>query len=380
MVKIYKKAILPLGFKASGIAAGIKKSGNLDLALFYSELPAKVSCKATTNKIQAAPIKINNLYLKTNKSFCAIIANSGNANAFCGAAGLRDSRAMTQAAARALSVKSESVLVASTGIIARRLPVIKIKKAIPDLAGSLSRDGIDKAVKAIMTTDKIAKKITASFSVGSKKITICGIAKGAGMIAPNMATMLSFIFTDANITQGSLNRALGIATENSFNCITVDGCMSTNDTVIMLANQAAGNSAIDKGKPFDLFLRALNIVCLSLAKLIIQDAEGATKFIRIKVEKARSFSEAKKIALGVANSNLFKTAMYASSSNVIGRIAASVGASGVNVKENDLKIGFSSLNKRNVDINISVGKGKFSAIIYTSDLTHEYVKINAEYN
>jgi len=379
-VKIYKKAILPLGFKANALSSGIKKSGKLDLALFYSAAPAKACCKITTNKIKAAPIKVNSGYLKNNHKFHAIIVNSGNANAFCGDNGLNDAKEMTRLAASALFINNESVLVASTGIIGKRLPILKVRMAMSELVKGLSRKGIDKAKKAIMTTDKFVKEITASFYLGGRKITVCGIAKGAGMISPQMATLLAFVFTDADITQGALKRALSEAVRGSFNSITVDGCMSTNDTIILLANQAAGNEVIDQGKPFELFLGALKAVCLELAQMIVQDGEGATKFICIKVEKAKSRAEAKKIALSIANSNLFKIAMYASSPNILGRIVASVGASGIDVKEDNLKIKFTPLSKKNVDINVSVGRGKSSAIIYTSDLTHEYVKINAEYN
>ncbi|MFA5144953.1 MAG: bifunctional glutamate N-acetyltransferase/amino-acid acetyltransferase ArgJ [Candidatus Omnitrophota bacterium] len=378
-MKIYKQAVLPKDFKANGIACGIKKSHKLDLALFYSNVPAKASCKFTANKILAAPVRINKRYLKNNKSFRAIIANSGNANCFTGDIGIKDARLSTELLAGVLNIKKESLLVASTGIIGRRLPVRKIKAGIPKLVAGLSSQGIDKAKSAILTSDTFAKGIAVKFQIGRQVVTICGVAKGAGMIAPNMATMLAFILTDAKITQRALDKALSICVDNSFNCITVDGCMSTNDSVMMLANGAADNPLIDKGKYFDLFTRAAGLVCLELAKMVIRDAEGATKFIRIKVEKARDRAEAKIAALSVANSNLFKTAMYGENPN-FGRIAAAIGASGIDIKEKDLKIKVSPLNKKEINVSISINRGKSSVVVYTSDLAPGYIKINAEYN
>jgi len=379
-VKIYKKAILPLGFQANGIAAGIKRAGKLDLALLYSAIPAKAACLFTSNKVQAAPIRINKSYLKKNKDYRAIIVNSGNANCFTGNPGLKDAEETTRILARAIDVKRDSVLVASTGIIGKRLPLLKIRKSIPGLVKGLSRYGIDKAKKAILTTDTFPKEITVKFNIGSKIITVCGIAKGAGMIAPDMATMLSFVLTDARIAGGALSKALKVCVNNSFNCITVDGCMSTNDTVILLANGTVENDLIDTdNKHFNLFLKALNIVCLELAKMIIKDAEGATKFIQIKVEKAKSFAQARRVALNIANSNLFKTAIYGENPN-FGRIIAAIGASGVNVEEKDIKIKVSPLHKKEINVNVSIGQGNAAAAVYTSDLTPEYIKINAEYN
>lgn len=318
-------------------------------------------------------------HLKSSKFFNAIIVNSGNANCFTGELGLKDAQQTSKSLAHALGIKKENVLLASTGIIGRRLPVKKIKYAIPKLVASLSDNGIDKAKQAIMTTDKFAKEISVKFIIGNKTVTVCAVAKGAGMIAPNMATMLAFILTDANITQKALNSAMDLAVENSFNCITVDGCMSTNDSIIALANAAANNSLIKAGKNFDAFTRALTMVCLHLAKMIVRDAEGATKFIQIKVKAAKNTREAKSIALSIAQSSLFKTAMYGQNPN-FGRIVASVGASGVNVKENDLKIKVSPLNKKEINIEVSVKGGRSSATVYTSDLTPEYIKINAAYN
>ena len=378
-MKLYQKAILPLFFKASGIPCGIKKSGKPDLAFLYSHLPAKASCVFTANTVQAAPIKVNKQYLKKRGLYRGIIVNSGNANCFTGRAGIRDAQAMTKAAAAALDVPRESVLVASTGIIGKRLPVERIKKAAPLLVHSLSVEGIHQAKKAIMTTDTFDKEASATFMIGERTVTICGIAKGAGMIAPNMATMLAFILTDANITQQALDKALKAAVADSFNCITVDGCMSTNDSVMLLANDAAANSLIDGGKDFASFLAALKWVSLQLAKLIVRDAEGGTKFITITVKGAATAQEAKKAALSIANSNLFKTAVYGQNPN-FGRIAAAVGASGIRVKEEKIKAKVSSLKKKDITVEVSVGSGKGSCVVYTSDLTPGYVRINAAYN
>lgn len=379
-MKIYKKATLPLGFLANGVSCGIKKSPKLDLGLFYSLNPAKAGAQFTLNKIQAAPLKINKMRLKKNRDFRAILVNSGNANCFTGPRGLTDAKKMARYAAFGLDIKPEKVLIASTGIIGRRLPIDRIKTAMPELIKGLSAKNINKAKFAILTTDKFAKDITIKFNIGGTAITICGVAKGSGMIAGNMATMLGFILTDANITQGALNKALKMAVEHSFNCVSVDNCMSTNDTVIILANGSSQNRLIDNQRNFTLFSRVLNLVCLELAKMVVRDAEGATKFIRINVDKAKSFSQARQIALAIANSNLFKTAIYAESPNFFGRVVAAVGASGIKIKEKDLKIRASSLKKKDINIDVAVNTGRASAVVYTCDLTHEYIKINSEYN
>jgi len=371
---------LPSGFQASGIAAGIKKSGKLDVALFYSEVPARAAAVFTSNGIQAAPLKVCRKYLARNEYFQALIANSGNANCFTGKGGLADAEQMSVLAARQLGLKNEEVLVASTGIIARKLPLAKIKYAIPKLVEGLSVQGISQAKKAIMTTDIFAKEASLKFKVGAKTVTIYGVAKGAGMISPKLATLLCFIFTDANINGQAIKKALKAAADNSFNCITVDGCMSTNDMVMLLANGLAGNSLIKRGKNFNLFTQNLTEVCLKLAQMVVRDAEGASKFITIKVQQAKNTDEAKGVALDIANSNLFKTAMFAKSSNALGRLVAAAGASGIGLDEKKLKVSFSNLAKKEIEVKVALGRGEASATVYTSDLTYEYVKINAEYN
>lgn len=379
-MKVYKKAVLPKGFKASGVSCGIKRSGKPDAALLYSEVPAKSAHQFTCNSLQAAPIILSRGHLKKSKTFRAIIINSGNANAFTGKQGIKDAGDTAVFLAKALGIPETSVLVSSTGVIGKRLPLGKIKKGIPLLVKGLSRTGIDKAKKAIMTTDTFAKEITVRFSLGGRMVTLCGIAKGAGMIAPRMATMLCFILTDARITQKALEGALRAAVSDSFNCITVDGCMSTNDTVGVLANGASGSPLIETGRNFSHFLKALSAACLELAKMIVRDAEGASKCIRIRVDKAESAAEAKMVALAIANSNLFKTAMFAASPNVMGRIAAAAGSTGIALRQEDLKITYSPLDRKEVDIAVRIGRGRHSATVYTSDLTYEYIKINAEYN
>ncbi|KPK98034.1 MAG: hypothetical protein AMJ95_06155 [Omnitrophica WOR_2 bacterium SM23_72] len=378
-MKIYRRAILPKGFKANALACGIKKSGKLDLALFYSSIAAKASCKFTSNKIQAAPIQVNRFHLRDNNTFRAVIVNSGNANCFCGRQGLKDAREVAGSLARSLGIRKKEVLMASTGIIGRRLPVKKIQQALPKLIGGLSLQGVDKAKRAILTTDTFFKTLTAQVSIGGRKVTICGMTKGAGMIAPDMATMLTFLFTDAHILNGALNRALEICVEQTFNCITVDGCMSTNDSIVMLANGSAGNALIEAGENFNLFVRSLEVVCLELAKMIVKDAEGASKFIQIKVDQARNFQEAKKLALAIANSSLFKTAVFGQNPN-FGRIVAALGSCSVELKEEDLKVKVSPLQKKEIFVRVSVNRGRSSAVVYTSDLTPEYIRINAAYN
>jgi glutamate N-acetyltransferase/amino-acid N-acetyltransferase len=373
------KAILPVGFKASGVACRLKKSGKLDLALLYSETPALASAKFTTNSIIAAPLIVSKKHLNSAKKIQAVLVNSGNANCFTGKAGVKDAEATAGYVAQELKIAKNSVLVNSTGIIGKKLDIAKIKQGIPELVSGLSFSGIQKAEKAIMTTDTFAKEVSVTLKIGAKLVHLCGIAKGAGMIAPDMATMLCFIMTDASITKQALDKALSVAVEKSFNCISVDGCMSTNDTVLVLANGGAGNKVISGGKGLDDFSKALDLVCLDLAKMVVEDAEGATKFIQIDVCQAKNYQEARKVALNIANSALFKTAVFGENQN-FGRVAAAVGASGFKIKENQLKINLGSLKQKQVKLTVSLSRGKAGATVYTSDLTPEYIKINAQYN
>lgn len=368
----------PKGFKAQACGCGLKKNKRLDLALVFSEVPA-VSCGMfTRNTFAAAAVIVSKEHLGTAKAQ-AIVANSGNANCYTGEQGLEVARKTAHRCAELLGIKDTLVLVASTGIIGRPVNFSKIQKALPLLSNSLERKAGQKVSRAIMTTDTQPKEAVACFKIGRAVVTIGATAKGAGMIAPDMATMLCFITTDAAIHYAALKIALREAVENSFNLITIDGCMSTNDSVLLLANGLAGNKIITKGSGGYLqFKAALKKVCLALAKMIVEDAEGATKFITIEVSGAKHNAEAKKAALAIANSNLFKTAVYGGGTNW-GRIIAAIGASGITVKSK-VALSCSSFKKRRVVVKVDLACGAGKAVVYTSDLTPEYVKINAEYN
>lgn len=368
-----------LGFKAHGLSCGIKKSGKPDLALIASDVPAPAASVFTRNSIKAAPIIVSQEKMRFKK-IQAIIVNSGNANCFTGSFGLLYARRSTELIAELMNINSDHVLVASTGIIGRPLAYKKIEEAAPRLVAGLSPQNGKKAAQAILTTDKKIKETAVEFSLGGKKVTIGACAKGSGMIQPNMATMLAFITTDCAIAQRLLQQALCSAVEPSFNSITVDGCMSTNDMVTVMASGLAGNKMIDApGKNFEIFQKALHVVCLDLAKKIVLDAEGATKFIEVMVTGAATCRQAKAAALAIANSNLVKTAAYGCNPNW-GRVAAAVGSLGLKVSEKDLKIRFSSFAKKNITMTVDLNLGKQKATVYTCDLTLEYVKINGKYN
>lgn len=385
MKVIHGGVCAPSGFVAAGINCGIKKNKK-DLALIYSQVPAVASGLFTSNTFKAAPVRLSKKYLSRGRAQ-AIIANSGNANCFTGTYGLIYAEKMAQATAKALAIKKQNVLIASTGIIARPLPIERIKKSLPKLVKSLSEKGNFSAAEAILTTDTFVKEIAVQVKLGGSVVNIGAMAKGAGMISPKVSTMLCFITTDALITIEALKYALAAAADKSFNNITVDGCMSTNDTVLIMANGLAKNPCISlrpclpagRDRNFSLFSEGLNYVCLEMAKSIVRDAEGATKFIEINVDGARDIALAREIGLSVANSNLFKTAVYGESPNW-GRIIAAVGSLGLKMRQDDIKIKFSSFRKKYVKIDIILRMGKAGSRIYTSDLTPEYIKINAEYS
>ncbi len=378
-MKKHDIARLPQGFSANGMACGLKKTGAPDLALVYSERPCRVAAMFTTNTIVASPVLVCKEHLKRRRVFRAIIANSGNANCFNGEAGMRDARAMAHASASALGLRDEEVFVASTGIIGKRLDTGKIVKAVPALTAGLSRENFSAAKRAIMTTDKFSKELSVSFKAGGKTVTVSGFAKGAGMIAPNMATMLAFVMTDAVIGRKALDSALRDVVARTFNCITVDGCMSTNDTIIAMANGAACNREISSGRDYKSFTDALYAVCIHIARQMVADGEGSTKIIKITVSRAKTAAEARTVALAIANSNLFKTAVYGQNPN-FGRIAQAVGASGIRVTEKQLKVKLGPLDKKEVFVHVGLSSGSAEAVVYASDLSHEYIKINAEYN
>lgn len=387
---------LPLGFKINALKCGIKKSR--DLGLIYSEVPATAVGFFTTNRIQAAPLKLTRQHLK-NKKAQAIIVNSGNANCLTGKKGVKDATRMAELTAKQLGIDKEGVLVASTGIIGRKLPMEKIARVIPRLVKGLGVRNLVSFSEAIMTTDKSPKSISVKLKMGKSVVTLTGIAKGAGMISPKLATMLAFVITDADIDYLSLRKAFQEAVTNSFNLITVDGDMSTNDTALILANGLAENPKLNLGnKYFSLFFEALNLICLKLAKMIVSDGEGATKVIKVCVRKAKTFKEAKKIAFKVANSNLVKTAVNGADPNW-GRVAACVGASDVDIDEDkmDLYLGnklvlskgvpldnsYSHLRKllkkKQVNIEMNLNKGKAEACVLSCDLSEEYVRLNRQY-
>lgn len=368
------------GFKANGLASGIKRSGKTDLALIYSEQPAITAGVFTKSSIKAAPLIVTMQHLRKNVSR-AILVNSGNANCFTGNFGLIYARRSTELIAKLLGLKATHVLVASTGIIGKPLPYQKIVAAAPALTQGLNHNKGHLAAQGIMTTDLVAKECAVEININDKKVRIGGCAKGSGMIAPNMATMLGFITTDADISAPMLKQALTAANELSFNNITVDGCMSTNDMVTVMANGRSGNRKITtKGKDFQKFLEALTYVCLDLAKKIVLDGEGATKFVEITVLGSPSVKIAKQAAMAIANSPLVKTALFGSDPNW-GRVAAAVGSLGIaKVTEKNLKIKFSSFAKTEIRIGVDLNLGSHAATVFTCDLSYAYVKINGQYN
>ena len=378
-MKILKGGVTkPQGFKANGMNCGLKRSGKPDLALIASEVPCTAAGIYTRNSIIAAPLVVTKSHLR-NAQAQAVIINSGNANCFTGHLGYIYAQQMAEFTARKLGISNTDVLVASTGIIGKPLHIKKILTAIPALAEKLSVRNGALAARSILTTDTFTKETAVSLSIGGKTVTIGACAKGSGMIEPNMATMLAFITTDAAMKPQSLKAALKNAADISFNSITVDGCMSTNDMCLVLANGLAGNRPISEGeKDFRAFSQALNYVCLQLAKMIVKDGEGATKFIEITVTGARDDRMAKTAAMKIANSNLVKTAAFGSNPNW-GRVAAAVGSLSLPVTEQTLKIKFSPFDKKDIRISVDLQLGKHSATVYTSDLSYEYVRINGDY-
>lgn len=391
------KIIQPKGFLFSAVEAAIKKPGRYDLALIYSEKEAIVSGLFTTNRIKAAPVRLDMRRIRSGKGR-AIIVNSGNANACTGNQGMKDAIEMSKLVAQGISINPSYVYVCSTGVIGTPMPMERIRIKIPELIEGLGRFSIKDVASAIMTTDSFPKIITKDLKIGTKKATISAICKGAGMICPNMATMLCFIVTDINIEKRALDRVLKEAVDNSFNRITVDGDMSTNDTVLMMANGIAENELIDfKSSVYRKFSNTLSDITYELSRMIVMDGEGASKIIEIEVKNAKSGKDAEKAAFTIANSLLFKTAMYGKDANW-GRIMAALGRSNILLKEekidillNGLKIvkgGISTgmdkeanetLKNKEVKVSIDLHIGKGRARVLTCDLTEDYVKINAEY-
>ncbi len=387
------------GYQFSAIEAAIKKPGRKDLALIFSEVPATACAVFTTNKVKAAPVLLSEERIAGGTAQ-ALIVNSGNANACTGDAGLAAAGETSLLLASALGIPDSFIQVSSTGVIGVQMPMERIRAAIPGLVEGLPSGTLDDIAQAIMTTDTFPKLEVRSGLAGGVGYTVAGVAKGAGMIMPNMATMLSFIITDAAVEAGFLQDTFRRAVDSSFNSITVDGDMSTNDTCLILSNGKAGNSAIVPGSPeAEIFESLLNDVLLSLAKLIVKDGEGATKFVEIKVTGAKDNADARKVAQAVANSCLVKTAFFGQDANW-GRIFAATGYSGAEVDQSKLSLCFDDvcmakngifaggdaetrgtevLRKKEFTVTIDLGLDNGSANVYTSDLSHEYVSINADY-
>jgi glutamate N-acetyltransferase/amino-acid N-acetyltransferase len=384
----------PRGFRATGVACGLKKTGARDLALVVGDCDCACAGVFTTNRVQAAPVLYDKETLtQNNRAIRAVIANSGCANACTGEAGLADTRAAAEETARALGIRADQVLALSTGVIGQRLPMDKIRAGIAQAAPSLNYDGGADASRAIMTTDTKPK----TFEVQGSKFTIGGMCKGAGMIHPNMATMLSVITTDAKIAPELLDQALRVAVNQSFNRISVDGDMSTNDTVLLLANGASGYEVRDAQQVAE-FTETLTQVCTNLAQQLVRDGEGVTKFVEIVVSGAREESEAVRVAKSIANSPLVKTALYGGDANW-GRVVCAAGYSGVAVEPAKMKLWFGAVNvfangmptdfdeadstcalsDKDVFIRLDLGMGDAQTTVWTCDLSHDYVTINGKY-
>ncbi len=379
-MKLFKGGVTsPHGFKANGFWAGIKKSGKPDLGLISSDVMCTAAAVFTRNSVKAAPILVCQKNIKGGR-VQALVANSGNANCFTGEYGLMYAKKMTELVAGQFGIAPANVLVMSTGIIGRPFPYEKIREALPSLFKGLSPKRGGSFAKAIMTTDTMDKQVAVSFDIAGKTVTLGACAKGSGMIEPNMATMLACVTTDAAISTPMLAAALKEAVDVSFNAITVDGCMSTNDMVSLMANGMAGNRGIAaRGGDYAAFTEALKTVCVKLARDIVLDGEGASRFFEIRVTGALTARQARTAAMKVANSNLVKTADYTDNPNW-GRVAAAIGACGFSrVNEKTLRIEF-SVKKNTVHIHADLGIGPASATVYTCDLTHKYIDINGNYN
>ena len=388
----------PIGFQASGVHCGVKKARK-DVALVYTETPAVAAAMFTTNAVVAAPVVVDKKQLERSNTIRAILVNSGNANACTGDRGMEDARAMVCNTAKALRIAESEVLVASTGVIGQYLPMDAINRGIEMAVERLGSDGTG-AAEAIRTTDTFSKEAAARCNVGAVRVTVGGMAKGSGMIAPNMATMLAFVTTDAMITPEALQTATRLAVDRSFHRISVDGDTSTNDMVAVLANGRAGNPIIDTpdGPAYAAFYQALEHVLVELAKMIVMDGEGATKFVEIRVVAAETEAEAAQAARTVANSSLVKTALNGEDANW-GRILAALGRSGITFDPAKVEIDFGDvpilrtnyqidfseedakmvLARRDIVITIRLNTGSASAFFWTCDLSKEYVAINANY-
>ena len=393
----------PKGFLASGIYCGLKKSNlQKDLALIYSEVPATAAGMYTKNKVKGAPIYITKEHL-TNKKAQAIIINSGNANTCNGDDGLNKAKKMTSLQAKELKLKADDILVASTGVIGVPLNIDAIKDGIPLLTEKLSKEGFDDASSAIMTTDTFKKQLALEFYIGTQKVTIGGMAKGSGMIEPNMGTMLSFITTDLSISPELLDEALKSSVTVTYNRVSVDGDTSTNDMILILANGLAENPTItEKDENYNAFLKILTEFNTIMAKNIAKDGEGATKLLECQIIGASTEEDAVVLGKSVINSSLVKTAMFGSDANW-GRILCALGYTKIDFDPEKVDVSFESpagsikvceagsslpfdedkakkiLNENEVIIKVNLFLGDYSAYVWGCDLSYEYVKINGDY-
>ena len=389
----------PRGFLAAGVRAGIKKSGNPDVAMIYSEREAAVAGTFTKNAVAAAPVRTSQAVVATHTAR-AVVANSGSANACTGAQGDADAAAMQRIAADVLGCASQDVIVASTGIIGQLLPMDKVEQGIHAAADVLSPTGSADAGRAIITTDTYPKAGAISVTLGGTEVRFGVIAKGSGMIRPDMATVLCFITTDADIDGVLLQEAFSEVIEHSLNMISIDGDMSTNDMAIILANGAAGNPKImEKGDDYALFKDTLLVLCQGISEKIAADGEGATKFITVHVKGAMSFADAKTVGMSVANSPLVKTAFFGEDPNW-GRVICAVGYAGVPMHPAHTTVKFGGIpvyadgvgvsydadalravmTAHDIVIEIDLGDGTEEAKVWTCDFSYEYVKINGEYH
>ncbi len=390
------------GFTAGGIHCGIRKNKTKrDLALIFSETKASAAAVYTTNLVKGAPLAVTKMHLMDGKAH-AVICNSGNANT-CNADGIEVAQKMAELTADTLGIDKEDVVVASTGVIGQPLDITPIKEGLPALKDSLGEDNSADAAEGIMTTDTVKKEVAVSFEIGGVECKIGGIAKGSGMIHPNMATMLVFITSDANIAPEMLQKALSSDIQNTFNMVSVDGDTSTNDMVCVLANGMAGNKEItEDGEDFDTFMKALNTVTVHLCRMIAGDGEGATKLLECRVTGAADDKTAKTVAKSVICSSLTKAAMFGADANW-GRVLCAIGYSGAEVDVNKVDVSFESnkgiipvckdgsgiefseeiakeiLLEKEIIINVGLNSGDSSSTAWGCDLTYEYVKINGDY-
>lgn len=389
------------GFKASGVHCGIRKqTTKKDLALIVSEIPAAAAAVYTQNLVKGAPIYVTKENISDGKAM-AIICNSGNANT-CNANGIEIAEQMCELTQKFTGINKKDVIVASTGVIGQPLSIEPIAEGMDALVKGLG-DNSDDAAQAIMTTDTVKKEIAVEFELDGKKCVIGGIAKGSGMIHPNMATMLVFVTTDVSISSAMLQKALRNDVKNSFNMISVDGDTSTNDMVCVMANGLAGNKEInDEGEDFEIFKKALNEVTVNLCRKIAGDGEGATKLLECIVSGAKSDSEAKGAAKSVICSSLLKAAMFGADANW-GRVLCALGYSGENLDVNKIDVSFKSdkgeilvckkgagvdfseekakeiLLEKEIQILVDLNDGQYSATAWGCDLTYDYVRINGDY-